>query len=70
MRNWIAGGAGGSSRMKLANYFNRQLTDHVSTHEWDGTGDHQWRWALTDASAREIQCATRAQSRLTRSSSA
>ena len=33
--------------MKLANYFNRQLTDHISTHEWDSnvvpmTGAGRW----------------------------
>ena len=24
--------------MKLANYFNRQFTDHISTFEWDNNG--------------------------------
>eukprot|EP00439_Symbiodinium_sp_Y106_P040198 s3398_g4.t3 len=31
--------------MKLANCFkNRQFTDHISTHEWDGCGPNDWRW--------------------------
>ncbi|OLQ14235.1 hypothetical protein AK812_SmicGene1645 [Symbiodinium microadriaticum] len=40
MRRWAAGGSGGNTRINF------------STHEWDGIGDHQWRWrwALTDAS--------------------
>ena len=32
--------------MKLANYFNRQFTDHISTHEWDGCCPNDWRWTL------------------------
>ena len=32
--------------MKLANYFNRQLTDHISTHEWDSNGPNDWCWTL------------------------
>ena len=68
MRRWAAGGSGGNTRINF------------STHEWDGIGDHQWRWrwALTDASDQwalfecqwVIQCAAQAQSRMTRSSSA
>eukprot|EP00439_Symbiodinium_sp_Y106_P003422 s10927_g1.t1 len=44
MRRWVAGGPGGNARVKLANYFNRQFTDHVSTFEWDNTGLDNWRW--------------------------
>ena len=32
--------------MKLANYFNRQFTGHISTHEWDGNGPNDWLWTL------------------------
>ncbi|CAE7247920.1 yqkD [Symbiodinium sp. CCMP2592] len=35
LRRWVAGGAGGHARMKLANYFNRQFAGHISTHELD-----------------------------------
>ena len=50
MRKWTAGGAGGSSRMTLARFLTRKFTDRISTHEWDGTGDHQWRWVFTEPS--------------------
>ena len=48
-RQWIVGGSG-NQRMNLANYFNRQFTDHISTHAWDGEGNVEWRWSLTAAS--------------------
>ena len=32
--------------MKLASYFNRQFTGHISTHDWDGCGPNYWRWTL------------------------
>ena len=43
VRKWTGAGSGASSssRMKLSNYLNRQFTDHISIHDWDGTGDHQ-----------------------------
>eukprot|EP00439_Symbiodinium_sp_Y106_P054538 s2640_g7.t1 len=46
MRRWVAGGPGGNARVKLANYFNRQFTDHISTFEWDDTGLDNWRWRM------------------------
>ncbi|CAE7221203.1 unnamed protein product [Symbiodinium sp. CCMP2592] len=48
MRHWVAGGTGGNARMKLASYFNRQFTDHISTFEWDGNGHgpNDWRWTI------------------------
>ena len=46
MRRRVAGGAGGNARMKLAIYSNRQFTDHISTHEWDGYGPNDWRWTI------------------------
>ena len=32
--------------MKLANYFNRQFTDHISTFEWDNNGPDNWMWRM------------------------
>ena len=46
MWRWTAGGSCGNARMKLANYFNRHFTDHISTHQWDGCGPNDWRWTL------------------------
>ena len=43
MRRWTAGGYGGNARMNLANYFKRQFSDHISTHEWDGVGSNDRR---------------------------
>ena len=50
MRRWVAGGPGGNARVKLANYFNRQFTDHISTFEWDNTGLDNWRWRMESES--------------------
>ena len=50
MRRWTAGGASGNARMKLSNHFNRQFTDHISTHEWEGVGSNDWRWTLCERS--------------------
>ena len=36
--------------MKLANYFDRQFTDHISTFEWDNTGLDNWRWRMESES--------------------
>ena len=46
MRRWVAGGPGGNARVKLANYFNRQFTDHISTFEWHDNGLDNWRWRM------------------------
>ena len=46
MRRWVAGGPGGNARVKLANYFNRQFTDHISTFEGDDNGLDNWRWRM------------------------
>ena len=48
MRRWTAGASGGNARMKLANCFNKQVTDHISIHEWDGVGRNDWRWTLCE----------------------
>eukprot|EP00439_Symbiodinium_sp_Y106_P037180 s8000_g4.t1 len=50
MRRWVAGGPGGNARVKLAKYFNRQFTDHISTFEWDNTGLDNWRWRMESES--------------------
>ena len=50
MRRWVAGGPGGNARVKLANYFNRQFTDHISTFEWDNAGLDNWRWRMESES--------------------
>eukprot|EP00439_Symbiodinium_sp_Y106_P015928 s7030_g2.t1 len=50
MRRWVAGGPGRNARVKLANYFNRQFTDHISTFEWDDTGLDNWRWRMESLS--------------------
>ena len=50
MRRWVASGPGGNARVKLANYFNRQFTDHISTFEWDNTGLDNWRWRMESES--------------------
>ncbi|CAE7775887.1 unnamed protein product [Symbiodinium sp. CCMP2592] len=46
MRRWVAGGPNGNARVKLANYFNRQFTDHISAFEWDGDGPDNWKWTM------------------------
>ena len=49
-RTKATGGPGGNARVKLANYFNRQFTDHISTFEWDNTGLDNWRWRMESES--------------------
>ncbi|CAE7666480.1 unnamed protein product [Symbiodinium sp. CCMP2592] len=46
MRRWVAGGPNANARVKLANYFNRLFTDHISTVEWDGNGPDDWKWTM------------------------
>ncbi|CAE7946616.1 unnamed protein product [Symbiodinium sp. KB8] len=52
VRKWTGAGSGASSssRMKLSNYLNRPSTDHISIHDWDGTGDHLWRCMVNEPS--------------------
>ncbi|CAE7702856.1 HET-E1 [Symbiodinium sp. KB8] len=38
--------AGRGQLLRLLSQFN----DHISTHEWDGVGSNDWRWALCERS--------------------
>ena len=50
-RRWVNAGP---DQMKLANYFNRQFIDHISTFEANGQNDDEWTWTMSPESAESM----------------